>query len=85
MTLVPIAPVIDARLPAVRPAPLGRLPGTSDDDPFQRLAAGWLVGHADKTATAYRRDLGAWAKWCAQPGGHPLAAERHHVDPGCVT
>jgi len=39
-----------------------------------------LVGHPDKTATAYRRDLEAWAKWCTRLAIHPLAAERHHVD-----
>jgi integrase/recombinase XerD len=33
-----------------------------------------------RTASPYRRDLDAWAKWCAQLGVHPLAAERHHVD-----
>jgi integrase/recombinase XerD len=80
VTLVPLTTAIAAPVPAVRPAPLDRLPGTSDDDPFLRLAAGWLVGHPDKTATAYRRDLEAWVKWCARLGIHPLAAERHHVD-----
>ena len=64
----------------VRPEPLDRLPGTSDDDPFLRLAAGWLVGHPHNTAAAYRRDLRAGASWCAGLGLHPLAAERHHVD-----
>jgi integrase/recombinase XerD len=71
---------IAASVPAVRPAPLDRLPGSPDDDPFVRLAAAWLVGHPDKTATAYRRDLEGWARWCARLGIHPLAAERHHVD-----
>jgi len=71
---------ITASAPAVRPAPLDRLPGSSTDDPFLRLAAGWLLGHPTRTATAYRRDLQAWAAWCAQLGVHPLAAERHHVD-----
>lgn len=71
---------IAAPVPAVRPAPLDRLPGTSDDDPFLRLAAAWLVGHPDKTQIAYRRDLEGWARWCAGLGIHPLAAERHHVD-----
>jgi integrase/recombinase XerD len=80
MTLALIAAPITARVPTVRPAPLDRLPGSSNDDPFLRLAAGWLVGHPDKTATAYQRDLEAWAKWCARLGIHPLAAERHHVD-----
>jgi hypothetical protein len=69
-----------ATLPPVRPAPLDRLPGTSADDPFLRLAAAWLIGHPTHTATAYRRDLTAWATWCTQLGTHPLAAERHHVD-----
>jgi site-specific recombinase XerD len=67
-------------LPAVRLSPLERLPGSTDDDPFLRLAAAWLVGHAANTATAYRRDLEAWAKWCERLRVHPLAAERHHVD-----
>ncbi len=71
---------IAAFVPAVRPAPLDRLPGSPDDDPFVRLAAAWLVGHPNKTATAYRRDLEGWARWCARLGIHPLAAERHHVD-----
>ena len=80
MSLVPLTAAIAAPVPAVRPAPLDRLPGTSDDDPFLRLAAGWLVGHPARTATAYRRDLEAWARWCVHLGIHPLAAERHHVD-----
>jgi hypothetical protein len=44
-------------VPAVRPAPLDRLPGTAADDPVLRLAAGWLLGHPTNTAKAYRRDL----------------------------
>lgn len=81
MTLTPIehSPAPASSLP-VRPGPLDRLPGSSTDDPFLRLAAGWLVGHPKNTATAYRRDLEGWAKWCSQLGVHPLAAERHHVD-----
>src|SRR4051812_37328568 len=71
---------IAAPVPAVRPVPLDRLPGTPGDDPFLRLAAGWLVGHPARTAKAYRRDLEAWARWCAHLGVHPLAAERHHAD-----
>ncbi|RBY87448.1 tyrosine-type recombinase/integrase [Blastococcus sp. TF02A-26] len=80
MTLVPIAAALDAPLPTFRADPLGRLPGTNDDDPFLRLAAGWLVGYPKNTATAYRRDLEGWAKWCSSLGVHPLVAERHHVD-----
>jgi integrase/recombinase XerD len=63
-----------------RAAPLERLPGSSTDDPFLRLAAAWLIGHPTNTATAYRRDLQAWATWCAHLGTDPLNAERHHVD-----
>lgn len=81
MSLVPLsAAVSNVAVPAVRSAPLDRLPGSSADDPFMRLAAGWLVGHPKNTATAYRRDLSAWANWCARLEVHPLAAERHHVD-----
>jgi integrase/recombinase XerD len=69
-----------APLPLLRADPLGRLPGSPDADPFDRLAAGWLVGHPANTAKAYRLDLMAWADWCRQRGVHPLAAERHHVD-----
>lgn len=78
--LVHIAAPISAPVPMVRAAPLDRLPGSGDDDPFLRLAAAWLVGHPANTATAYRRDLEAWAKWCQRLRVHPLAAERHHVD-----
>ena len=80
MTLVPLPATIADVLPPVRPAPLERLPGSPDDDPFLRLAAAWLVGHQKNTAIAYRRDLQAWAAWCAGLDVHPLAAERHHVD-----
>jgi integrase/recombinase XerD len=66
-------------VPTRRPAPLDRLPGSAADDPFLRLAA-WLIGHPTNTSTAYRRDLTAWATWCASLDVHPLAAERHHVD-----
>lgn len=67
-------------VPEVRPQPLDRLPGTGEDDPFLRLVVGWLVGHPARTATAYRRDLAVWARWCDQLGAHPLAAEWYHVD-----
>ncbi len=75
-----VLPVPAGVAPAVRPEPLDRLPGSRDDDPFLRLLVGWLVGHPTTTAKAYRRDLQAWARWCAELGVHPLAAERHHVD-----
>ncbi|NEK96614.1 tyrosine-type recombinase/integrase [Modestobacter muralis] len=80
MTLVPMTAVTASAVPSVRPAPLDRLPGSADDDPFLRLATAWLIGHPTNTATAYRLDLEAWAAWCAGLGVHPLAAERHHVD-----
>ncbi len=80
VTLTPLEVPIGLAVPAVRAGPLDRLPGTAADDPFLRLAAGWLVGHPANTATAYRRDLEAWTRWCAQLDVHPLAAERHHVD-----
>jgi site-specific recombinase XerD len=80
VTLTPLEVPLGLVVPAVRPKPLNRLPGSSADDPFLRLAAGWPVGHPANTATAYRRDLETWAKWCAQLCVHPLAAERHHVD-----
>src|SRR4051812_43606141 len=80
VTLVPMTASIAAPVPAVRPAPLDRLPGSADVDPFLRLAAAWLVGHPTNTAKAYRRDLESWAAWCERLGVHPLATERHHVD-----
>jgi integrase/recombinase XerD len=80
MSLVPLTDPIAAPVPAVRPAPLDRLPGSADVDPFIRLAAAWFVGHPINTAKAYRRDLESWAAWCDRLGVHPLAAERHHVD-----
>ena len=80
MSLVPFTVTVTAPVPSVRRGPLDRLPGTSDDDPFLRLSAAWLVGHPTNTATAYRRDPKAWSTRCASLGVHPLAAERHHVD-----
>lgn len=80
MTLTPLELPSTQAVAAPRPRPLDRLPGSADDDPFLRLATGWLLGHPINTATAYRRDLEAWARWCTQLDVHPLAAERHHVD-----
>ena len=71
-TLVPMNAAIAGIAPAVRPAPLDRLPGAPTDDPFLRLAAAWMVGHQKNTATAYRRDLEASSAWCASRGVHPL-------------
>jgi len=80
VTLTPLQVPLGLAVPPVRAEPLDRLPGSEADDPFLRLAADWLVGHPANTATAYRHDLEARAKWCGQLGVHPLAAERHHVD-----
>jgi hypothetical protein len=59
VTLVPMTAAIAAPVPAVRPAPLDRLPGTADDDPFLRLAAACLVGHPTNTAKAVTIQLAA--------------------------
>src|SRR3954454_20725010 len=80
VTLVPMTAAIAAPVPAVRPAPLDRLPGTADVDPFLRLAAALLPWPPGHTAPAARRDLESWGAWCDRLGVHPLAAERHHVD-----
>jgi site-specific recombinase XerD len=80
VTLVPSAVDISASVPTVRAGPLDRLPGTAADDPLLRLAAAWLLAYPTRTATVYRRDLEAWAAWCAGLSIHPFAAERHHVD-----
>ncbi|WP_432531161.1 tyrosine-type recombinase/integrase [Kineococcus auxinigenes] len=77
---MPAPAPIAAAAPPVRPAPLDRLPGSSSDDPFHRLAAAWLLSYGGHTQTAYRRDIQAWAAWCEQLGVHPLAAQRFHVD-----
>lgn len=58
-----------------------QLPGSSTDDPFERLATAWLLGiSAPRTQRAYRLDLTAWATWCAGASVAPLAAQRWHVD-----
>ncbi|NIZ89663.1 tyrosine-type recombinase/integrase [Kineosporiaceae bacterium B12] len=77
--VVQASPITTAAPPA-RPAPLDRLPGSSSDDPFHRIAAAWLLSYGGNTQIAYRRDLAAWATWCEHRGVHPLAAERFHVD-----
>src|SRR3712207_7968430 len=80
VSLVPLAVDIAVAVPTVRAEPLDRLPGTAADDPLLRLAAAWLVSYPTRTAAVYRRDLEAWAAWCAGLSVHPFAAERHHVD-----
>ncbi len=44
MTLSPLEVPLALALQPVRAEPLDRLPGSSADDPFLRLAAGWLLG-----------------------------------------
>jgi integrase/recombinase XerD len=63
-----------------RLAAVARLPGAAELDPFQRLAAAFLVGYPRHSARAYRSDLHAWGVWCAGAGAHPFDARRHHVD-----
>ncbi len=63
-----------------RAAAIGRLPGSLDADPFERLAAAFLVAYPRHSARAYLVDLKAWASWCACGGLHPFDARRHHVD-----
>ncbi len=76
-----LAPLVPrAAVPAVRPDPLDRLPGTAADDPFVHLAAWWLLEQLGNIAAMYRRDLTALARWCEQLEVHPLGARRHHVD-----
>jgi integrase/recombinase XerD len=57
-----------------------RLPGSVDQDPFERLAAAFLVSYPKHSARAYLADLRAWAIWCAGAGVHPFDARRHHLD-----
>ncbi len=65
---------------ADRAAAVQRLPGHSDQDPYQRLALAFLVAYPHHSARAYLADLKAWASWCAVVGVHPFDARRHHVD-----
>lgn len=66
--------------PADPTAALEQLPGRPDYDPFQRLAAAFLLGYTGSTARAYRTDLNAWHQHCTDAGVHPFDARRHHVD-----
>ena len=61
-------------------AALDRLPGRNTNDPFERLAAAFLVGYPPNSARAYGSDLRAWWQWCVDAGVHPFDARRHHVD-----
>lgn len=59
---------------------VGRLPGATDEDPFNRLAKAFLAGYPPHSNRAYRGDLAAWQEWCSAAGVHPFDARRHHVD-----
>jgi integrase/recombinase XerD len=63
-----------------RATAVDRLPGSDAHDPFERLAAAFLVGYPPNSARGYLADLRAWAAWCAAAGVHPFDARRHHVD-----
>lgn len=83
LVTVTTAPVpwsgVSAR-PTDRTAALAQLPGRPDYDPFERLAAAFLLGYTSSTARAYRTDLSAWRQHCTDLGVHPFDARRHHVD-----
>ncbi|WP_432498885.1 tyrosine-type recombinase/integrase [Kineococcus auxinigenes] len=64
--LVPAAPAVPAR-PAV-------------DEPWQRVATGFLLAYSGATRTAYATDLRAWITWCTEHSLEPLAATRAHLD-----
>ena len=66
--------------PLDRGAAVERLPGTTEHDPFERLAMAFLVGYTASSARAYLADLKAWGAVCVQLGTHPFDARRHHVD-----
>lgn len=80
VVLAPVAWSGGAVPTASRHDAVDRLPGTADVDPFQRLAAAFLVGYPRHSARAYLADLKAWGTWCAGAGVHPFDARRHHID-----
>jgi hypothetical protein len=57
-------------------AALDRLPGSSEADPFLRLAAAFLAAYPTNSARAYRTDLRAWATWCGSLGEAPVLGAR---------
>lgn len=66
---------------AVDHAAVDRLPGTSDTDPFWRLAAAFIHAYPTSTARSYFTDLCDWARWCNALDAHPLTARRHRATP----
>ena len=71
---VPMVPSSDDTVAAVDRLPL------AGHDPFERLAAAFLVGYPPNSARAYGNDLRAWWAWCTEADVHPFDARRHHVD-----
>jgi integrase/recombinase XerD len=69
MTLTPVGPT--QHLPS--PFAAGQM--SSD-----QVAAGFLLGYADRTRSAYGRDLADWFGFCRSLGVDPLAGTRTHVD-----
>lgn len=61
-------------------AAVAKLPGGADVDPFERLAAAFIVGYPANSQRAYLGDLRSWARWCMTMDVHPFDARRHHVD-----
>jgi integrase/recombinase XerD len=51
-----------------------------DNQAFDRVAAGFLLGYSGSTRSAYGRDLAHWTQFCRELGLEPLAATRTHVD-----
>jgi integrase/recombinase XerD len=80
---VPVLPRWSGAVATVSADPLAaveRLPGSVHQNPYERLAAAFLVGYPTNSARAYLADLKAWGAWCAGVGVHPFDARRHHVD-----
>ncbi len=68
----------------VQPTPPPPLASTNADavpaPDVVQVTAAWLAARRSvHTRRAYRGDLGAWTRWCADVGIDPLAARRRHV------
>ncbi len=65
--------------PSAADTPLAATPPDVARDVAQ-VTAVWLAARRSvHTRRAYRGDLGAWTRWCADVGVDPLAARRRHV------
>ena len=83
LEVLPVLPRWSGAVATVSADPLAavdRLPGSTNQDPYERLAAAFLVGYPTNSARAYLSDLKAWGAWCVGVGVHPFDARRHHVD-----